>query len=165
LENNSTIEVINLNQNNIDHNGIYQIFKGLEKNKTLKELYLRGNLVSRKGNFNLKKGSNFISHSLKINQTLDVLDISVCFIGHTGVTNILKSVTNKKLKLNTDGNDVREQLWNSQTHFIGIIISIIGKKYFIKIKGSYFLIHHARFDFFLKKVNQYIKKETLHGAI
>ena len=91
----STLKVLDLEHNNVDETGAFELATKLHSNNVLQQLWLRGNQLNT-------AGAMFISNSLKCMSTLQVLDLSFNNIGYQSADNVAAVIYS---------NPTLEQLW------------------------------------------------------
>jgi hemolysin III len=113
---------------------------------TLRALDLSGNLAHMQAARELARAVEYGNHSL------EVLDMGCCHATFEGVVALSRAVTSLNtrrrsagassdvapLEISTYGNLVREEVWNSITHGIGLVLAIVG--------GAALLLRHTGKD-------------------
>eukprot|EP00128_Syssomonas_multiformis_P004935 Colp12_sorted_trinity150504_noHs@23545 len=125
LKANNTLTALNLSYNDIGPHGGDALAHALKVNKTVTELNMRGNRL-------LAKGAVALAEGLADNDVMEYLDLSNNHIGVEGVRAIMSATQNKKIELNVDGSHVLEEILNSITHGIGVLLSLVGGYYLAK---------------------------------
>ena len=119
LDENKSIEEVDLGRSGLDDDGLIELCTALEKNTSIKNLNLSGNAFT-------ESGANKLRDALMGNEILEEVNLSNNALGFD-VINALQCACNPNgMKLITDGNFVFEEVLNASTHGFGFLLSIVG---------------------------------------
>jgi len=145
LQKNQTLKTLRLGRLGITICGVRELCYGLEGNSGLVNLYLNGNYLDEH-----ECEDRLVSLVKQPPPCLNIIDLSYCSLGSSRVTelwhalgdvdpsmnavkqsedsSVLKKglLRSEKLQVLMDGNSEIEELYNSITHGVGIIISVVG---------------------------------------
>lgn len=89
------------------------------------------------------EGAEILANGLKKNNSITHLDVSNNMLGFNGAVLIMNALKGREVEVDFSGNYVREEVINSVTHAIGIILTIIGGYFLItqasKMSDAYYI--------------------------
>lgn len=121
---NTTIEELELSGIGIDEIGVEQLAIGLRENRSVKRVDLSRNCFGA-------EGANVLFTILRESTTLDELDVSFNNIGWGTSVTMKRNMCCQKIC--TDGNYVLEEIYNSVSHGLGLIFSLIAGSLLIHV--------------------------------
>lgn len=119
LQENHSIEQVDLRSSGLDDEGLSQLCDALKTNKGIKRLDLSSNSFSEEGAKNLEE-------ALSGNRTLQEVDLSNNSLGFEAISSLQCICNPTGLLLKTEGNFVIEEVLNASTHGFGFLMSIVG---------------------------------------
>ena len=119
LQQNHTIEHLDISNTGLDDDGIAELCEGIKHNTSLVNLNLASNHFGAKGAETLKE-------ALEHNQTIRNLDVSRNALGYNSINSLLCSCAPRGMTLSTHGNFVFEEILNSVSHGVAFLGSVVG---------------------------------------
>jgi hemolysin III len=119
LQENHSIEQLDLKGSGLDDEGLSQLCDVLKTNKGVKKLNLSSNSFSESGAKNLED-------ALSGNGTLQEVDLSNNSLGFEAISSLQCLCSPSGLMLKTEGNFVFEEVLNASTHGFGFLLSIVA---------------------------------------
>jgi len=121
LRENKTIKDLNLCNTGLDDNGVVEICEGLMENETVTKLNISRNSFG-------EKGVSMLQQVVSKKKNLKNLDISINALGYPLIRSLLSCPCChlKKKDINIEGNYVFEEILNSLSHAVGILLACVG---------------------------------------
>jgi hemolysin III len=130
LKTNKTITHVNISENDIGPRGAYKIAEAIQQNTTLTHLQMKGNKLFVKGARAIADALASPSHSLTF------VDLEDNMLSFEGVTLLQKATADRNehnkakglpsLYVEIESNFVIEEIFNSITHGIGVLLALFG---------------------------------------
>jgi hemolysin III len=133
----NSLTEVRLNRNKIGSYGAAAIASSFQQNTSVRKLEMRSCAIGEKGAF------AFSRDALVTPNALEFLDLSINNIGHAGVVSLAEALKLREdngmsgIEVDMEGNLVLQEVLNSVTHGIGILLCIIGTYLLTERAGPY----------------------------